>query len=62
MCISSGFYKVLASWFIFFLLRNLMWLNSLMDETELHRDEDDRDENIKETLRLVPKVVVMENM
>lgn len=39
-----------------------MWLNSLMDETELHRDEDDRDENIKETLRLVPKVVVMENM
>lgn len=27
-----------------------------------HRDEDDKDEDIKETLRLVPKVVIMEKM
>lgn len=31
-------------------------------ETETHRDEDDKDEDIKETLRLVPQVVVMEEM
>lgn len=33
-----------------------------LDETETHKDEDDKDEDIKKTLRLVPEVVIMEKM